>query len=103
MNWKSLTCNIIWLLFSFFLMLIFSTQDKESMIDGREINTICDVMIYFEDDDIRSIGMMLTTPLFFPLIYAILWKKQRNIWQYLVFIILLSFWLWRFIIRYQVC
>ncbi|WP_318356169.1 YjeO family protein [Enterobacter sp.] len=103
MNWKSLTCNIIWLLFSFFLMLIFSTQDKESMIDGREINTICDVMIYFEDDDIRSIGMMLTIPLFFPLIYAILWKKQRNIWQYLVFIILLSFWLWRFIIRYQVC
>ncbi|WP_318389885.1 YjeO family protein [Enterobacter sp.] len=103
MNWKSLTCNIIWLLFSFFLMLIFSTQDKESMIDGREINTICDVMIYFEEDDIRSIGMMLTIPLFFPLIYTILWKKQRNIWQYLVFIILLSFWLWRFIIRYQVC
>ncbi|WP_318364121.1 DUF2645 family protein [Enterobacter sp.] len=103
MNWKSITYNIIWFSISFSLILIFSTQDKEWFINGREINNICDVMTSIESDDIRFFGAILTLPLFFPFLYAIFWKKQHSIWQFSVFILLMLFWLWRFIFRYLIC
>jgi cbb3-type cytochrome oxidase subunit 3 len=103
MSCKSLTLNAIWIFICFILIVLFSTKDKEWFIDGNAINNICDVMEYIENDDIRSVGIVFTLPLFVPFIYTITWKKQRNIWQYSAMMIVLSFWLWRFIFRYQFC
>ncbi|EIS7446149.1 TPA: YjeO family protein [Citrobacter youngae] len=103
MSWKSFTLNFIWGIVSIISIIIFSTQDKEWFIDGRGINDICDVMKYIENDDIRTVGIALTLPLFIPFIYATVWRRQRSIWQYSVIAALLFFWLWRFVIRYQLC
>lgn len=103
MSWKSFTLNFIWGIVSIILIIMFSTQDKEWFIDGRGINNVCDVMDYIEDDDVRSVGIILTLPLFIPFIYAIVWRRQRGIWQYSIMATLLLFWLWRFNIRYQLC
>ena len=70
MSWKSFTLNFIWGIVSIILIIMFSTQDKEWFIDGRGINNVCDVMNYIEDDDVRSVGIILTLPLFIPFIYA---------------------------------
>ena len=103
MSWKSFAINIIWLLLCVILIILFSTQDKEWFIDGGEIKNICDVMEYIENDDVRFVGVALTLPLFFPFIYVIIWRKERSIWQYTVAVVLLMFWLWRFIFRYYLC
>lgn len=103
MSCKSFALNFIWAIVSIMFIIIFSTQDKEWFIDGRGINNICDVMKYIENDDIRSVGITLTLPLFIPFIYATVWRRQRSIWQYSVIGALLLFWLWRFVIRYQLC
>jgi len=102
-SWKSFAINIIWLLLCVILIILFSTQDKEWFIDGGEIKNICDVMEYIENDDVRLVGVALTIPLFFPFIYVIIWRKQRSLWQYTVAVVLLVFWLWRFIFRYYLC
>lgn len=103
MSCKFFALNFIWGIVSIIFIIIFSTQDKEWFIDGRGINNICDVMKYIENDDIRSVGITLTLPLFIPFIYATVWRRQRSIWQYSVIVALLLFWLWRFVIRYQLC
>jgi len=94
---------MIWLLLCVILITLFSTQDKEWFIDGGDIKNICDVMEYIENDDVRLVGVALTIPLFFPFIYVIIWRKQRSKWQYSVAVVLLVFWLWRFIFRYYLC
>ncbi|WES67992.1 YjeO family protein [Superficieibacter sp. HKU1] len=103
MSWKSFAINMIWLLLCVILITLFSTQDKEWFIDGSDIKNICDVMEYIENDDVRLVGVALTIPLFFPFIYVIIWRKQRSLWQYSVAVVLLVFWLWRFIFRYYLC
>jgi len=102
-SWKSFVLNTMWVVVSFLLILLFSTQDKEWFIDGQEIKNICDLMKYIESEDIRLVGVFITLPLFIPFVYAVVWKKQRNLWQWLIILFLLSFWLWRFIFRYQFC
>ncbi len=103
MSPKAISLNIIWAIVSSVLIMMFSTQDKEWFIDGYGINNICDLMIYIENDDIRDVGVIFTLPLFIPYLYAMVWKKQRSVWQFLVMMMVVLFWLWRFIIRYQLC
>ncbi|KFC07277.1 putative inner membrane protein [Trabulsiella guamensis ATCC 49490] len=103
MTWKSFVLNIVWGLVSFAFIAMFSTQDKEWFIGEEGINNICDLMTYIENDDIRDVGIIITLPFFIPYIYAIVRRKQRNLWQYFIVAALLSYWLWRFIFRYQLC
>ncbi|MFI7785201.1 membrane protein [Citrobacter amalonaticus] len=103
MNWKAFVLNFIGSVICILLIIMLSTQSKEWFIDGRGIKNICDVMMYIENDDIGATGMIITLPIFIPFLYVIIWKKHRSIWQYFVVLTLLSFWLWRFIIRYHLC
>ena len=103
MSWKSFVLNFIWFLICIFWIDILSSQDKEWFIDGKGINNICDVMTFIENDDIRPVGGVLTFPLIIPYVYAVLWKKQRTLWQYFVTAAVVLFWSWRFFIRYQLC
>ncbi|MDV5354888.1 YjeO family protein [Enterobacter asburiae] len=103
MRWKGFTLGFIWFWLSIFLILLVSTQDKEWLIDGVDITNICDLMISIASDDIRDIGLAVTVPLFFPFFYLMAWKRQHHWFQYLLFIAIFAFWLWRFFLRYTVC
>ena len=102
MKWKFIV-SIVWLLVSFMLITLLSTQDKEWLIDGGEIRNICDLMKSVENDDVRIVAMVITLPLFFPYLYILTTKKKKGCFQYMSMASIVLFWLWRFILRYQFC
>lgn len=103
MSWKVFSLGFIWLGISFLWITLFSTQDKEWWIGEGGIKNICDLMEYIENDDIRDAGVIMTLPIFFPVIYAIFIKRKRYWFLNLVTILVTGFWLWKFFIRYQLC
>lgn len=103
MRWKGFTLGLVWFCFTVLLILLFSTQDKEWLIDGSNIKNICEVMIFMENDDIRDAGRIITLPLFFPLVYLLVWKKKRHGFLWLLLLCVFAFWLWRFYLRYTLC
>ena len=103
MNWKIFTLGIFWLIASVCWILLWSVQDKEWWIGQGDIRNICDLMKFIENDDSRDLGMLLTLPIFFPTIYAFWVKRLRDWFFYLVTVAVATFWLWQFVIRYQLC
>lgn len=103
MNWKIFSLGVVWLFASLALIIIFSTQSKEWWIGDDGINNICDLMRYIENDDVRDFGIIITLPVFFPAIYAFFRKGKRYWFTYLVTAIIAGFWLWKFLVRYQLC
>ncbi len=103
MNYKRIALSVIWLSFSIIAIVLFSAQDKEWWIGEGNIKNICDLMAYIENDDIRDFGMFITLPIFLPAIYLITIKRMSDRLNYLLTISIAAFWLWRFIVRYQLC
>lgn len=102
MNWKVFSLGSIWLFFSFLIITLLSTQDKEWWIGTGEIKNICDLMSSVENDDVRDIGVLFSLPVFFPAIYALV-KRKRHWFIHLVTVSIAAYWLWQFFIRYQLC
>ncbi len=100
---KGWIAGLIWFCFSIVLILLLSVQDKEWLIDGKNIKNICDLKAYVESEDIRDAGIAITIPLFFPFVYLLVWKKQHHGFLYLTLFSIFAFWLWRFFLRYQFC
>lgn len=75
MTWKSFTLGFIWFWISILDIMLFSTRDKEWMTGSGEINNFCQLVISIPEDDTRAFGVLMTVPLFFPLLYVIFWKK----------------------------
>lgn len=103
MNWKSFTLSFIWFLICAAMITMFSYVDKEWFIDGREIKNICEVMQALVVDDTRDIGGSLTFLMIVPLIYYSFHKKHRAWHLYLMTVLLIAFWVWRFYLRFQLC
>ena len=103
MSWKVFCLGFVWLGLSVIWIVFLSTQDKEWWIGQGEIKNICDLIAYIENDDIRDVGMVFSLPVFFPAIYAILIKRKRYWFIYAVTLTVTAYWLWQFVIRYQVC
>lgn len=103
MSWKVFTLGFIWFCLSIFWIMFCSVQDKEWWIGQGGIKNICDLMNYIENDDTRETGVFFSIPVFFPAIYAIFFKKKRDLFIYAVTLAITGYWLWQFIIRYQVC
>ncbi|MBV7405974.1 YjeO family protein [Enterobacter sp. ENT03] len=103
MTWKVFTLGLLWFIASIFLTAILSVQDKEWWIGTDGIKNICDLMEYIESDDARDVGIFFSSPIFFPAIYAILIKRKRYWFIYLVTFLISGYWLWQFFIRYQLC
>lgn len=103
MSWKVFTLGFIWFCLSIFWIMFCSVQDKEWWIGQGGIKNICDLMNYIENDDTRETGLFFSIPVFFPAIYAIFFKKKRYLFIYAVTLAITGYWLWQFIIRYQVC
>lgn len=103
MNWKRFILVFIWFWFSVLWIFMFTTQDKEWWIGSGDIKNICDLMASVADDDLRDVGIILTLPLFFPVLYAIFIKKKRFALLYVATFAMAGFWLWRFYFRYQWC
>ena len=103
MNWKVFTLGFIWFWLSIFWIVFCSVQDKEWWIGDGDIKNICDLMNYIENDDARDVGDFFSLPVFFPAIYAILIKKKRYWFIYVVTLAVTGYWLWQFVIRYHWC
>lgn len=103
MSRKGWVVSVAWFCFSSVLILLFSVQDKEWLIDSQDVKNICDLMASVEQDDIRDVGLLVTLPLFFPYIYLLARKKRQHGFVYLTLCCLVAFWLWRFFLRYQWC
>ncbi|EPK7284571.1 TPA: YjeO family protein [Citrobacter farmeri] len=103
MNWKVFTLGFIWFWLSIFWIVFCSVQDKEWWIGDGDIKNICDLMNYIENDDARDVGYFFSLPVFFPAIYAILIKKKRYWFIYVVTLAVTGYWLWQFVIRYHWC
>ncbi|MBN6042569.1 YjeO family protein [Citrobacter sp. ku-bf4] len=103
MNWKVFTLGFIWFWLSIFWIVFCSVQDKEWWIGDGDIKNICDLMNYIENDDTRDVGYFFSLPVFFPAIYAILIKKKRYWFIYVVTLAVTGYWLWQFVIRYHWC
>jgi Protein of unknown function (DUF2645). len=103
MNWKVFTLGFLWLIVSVLWIMLWSVQDKEWWTGDGGIKNICDLMAYIENDDNRSVGMILTLPVFLPATYTILIKRQRAWFIYLVTAVVTVYWLWQFMLRYQLC
>ena len=103
MNYKIYALGIIWFFVALFWIVVFSSQDKEWMIGSGEIKNICDLIYLIEKDDVRDVGIIVTLPLFFPAIYVLIIKKKHHWFIWLITLCLTGYWLWQFIIRYQLC
>ncbi|ELW1647826.1 YjeO family protein [Enterobacter oligotrophicus] len=103
MTWKVFTLSFLWFIASLFWIVFCSVQDKEWWIGQGDIKNICDLMNYIENDDIRDVGIFYSLPVFFPAIYAIVIKRKRYWFLYLITLFISAYWLWQFFIRYQFC
>ncbi|KNC93230.1 YjeO family protein [Trabulsiella odontotermitis] len=103
MSWKRFTLVFIWTLFSVLWILLLTVHDKEWWIGTNNINNFCDLINAVEDDDTRDVGILVTLPLFFPVLYALFIKKKRFALLYIATFAVAGFWLWRFYFRYQWC
>ncbi|WP_368543985.1 YjeO family protein [Enterobacter soli] len=103
MTWKVFTLGFLWCITSLFWIVFCSIQDKEWWIGQGEIKNICDLMKYIENDDSRDVRVFFSLPVFFPAIYAILIKRTRYWFVYLITLLISGYWLWQFFIRYQLC
>ncbi|ENT4821533.1 TPA: YjeO family protein [Citrobacter farmeri] len=103
MTWKMFTLGFIWLWISMIHILLFSTRDKEWMIGSGEINNFCQLTRSILEDDIRDVGVIVTLPLFLPMIYTIFWKKNHHWYLWLLLTGVFAYWLWRFYLRYHWC
>ncbi|MBB1199144.1 DUF2645 family protein [Enterobacteriaceae bacterium 89] len=103
MSWKKFSLTTLWLIASVCWIMLWSIQDKEWWIRDGGIENICELMAYIENDDIREVGMILTLPVFFPVVYVILIKRKSDWLIYLVTALISAFWLWQFVARYQFC
>lgn len=93
----------IYYLLCLFLILVLSYIDKEDLIDGDEVRSICDVRQMFSIDDTRDVTAPLTLLLITPLIYLVVNRRFRS-WPLNISLILVAiFWLWRFFIRFSIC
>lgn len=63
----------IWFIVVFFWIIIIFVLDKEWMIDGCGINNVCDVLMYFEEDDICDVGVIMMLLFFFFFFWFVLW------------------------------
>jgi uncharacterized membrane protein len=103
MTWKSFTLGFIWFWVSIVDIKLFSTRDKEWMIGSGEINNFCQLVISILEDDTRAFSVVMTVPLFFPLLYVVFWKKVHHWYPCLLLIVVFAYWLWQFFIRYHWC
>lgn len=93
----------IYYLSCMFLILVLSYVDKEDLIDGDEVRSICDVRRMFSIDDTRDVTAPLTVLFIAPLVYLVVKKRFRSLPLNIALATVAIFWLWRFFIRFSIC
>ncbi|WP_053115949.1 YjeO family protein [Erwinia iniecta] len=82
---------------------IFSYLDYEEMIGEGEIKNVCVVLEALVIDDTRDVMAPVTFLFVLPLIYMATKRKFKSAPINIITVLLLTFWLWRFFLRYQFC
>ncbi|WP_390902554.1 DUF2645 family protein [Winslowiella toletana] len=80
-----------------------SVFDHEYMVGEGALTNIC---IAFENlvyDDTRDILAPVTFTLIIPFIHLSLRRKFKSLFYNLLLIFLLTFWIWRFFLRFSLC
>jgi len=101
-SWKRVTA-IGYFFFSLLVIYMMSVFDHEYMVGEGALTNIC---IAFENlvyDDTRDILAPVTFTLIIPFIHLSLRRKFKSLFYSLLLIFLLTFWIWRFFLRFSLC
>ncbi|WP_437616234.1 YjeO family protein [Erwinia sp. V71] len=103
MNWKNFTLSFTGFLLCLFFIFYYSFFKEEYYIDGDEIKNVCDAWRVFVVDDIRDVTAPLTLAMIAPFIVMSVRKKSRSRFLWLMTMVLLLSWWWRFFGRLWFC
>ncbi|MCV9878468.1 YjeO family protein [Brenneria izbisi] len=94
------------ILFVFCCIVVYflSSFEEEIYIDGKEIVNACMAFKTFVVDDIRDFTGTVSFFIFvFPFLFLCIKRRGKDIGLNILSVFLLSYWIWRFFIRLNLC
>lgn len=81
-----------------------SSFEEEIYIDGKEIVNACMAFKAFVVDDVRDFTGAVSFSIFvFPFLFVCIKRRGKDIFLNILSVFLLSYWIWRFFIRLNLC
>ncbi|PWC21691.1 hypothetical protein DDT52_05050 [Brenneria roseae subsp. roseae] len=96
--------KIMLLIFCCIAIYFLSSFEEEIYIDGKEILNACMAFRAFVVDDVRDFTGVISFLIFvFPFLFLCIKKRVKDVSLNIISAFLLSYWIWRFFIRINLC